>query len=339
MNDKTNIGYWIRQFRAVLLPLGCVAGSLSGCSVRETPEGSAVPAGRPAEIRLQVQDLTRSIHSLTDLVSVGDNLGIYGVTVSDVSGAVPEGGWSSEHLVMENVRTSGVDGATGEIHWSGSYFYPAETDRYVRFSAYYPYAADDRFSVDASAGVPQLRFTLSGGEDLMFAGPTVGNAALHPDQLLFRHRLTQLSFCVADAGGAFSGATLLGIDITGTNTSGSMNLEDGSLGAWSVPADVAVPGIEPVVISGTPEAPQLVGGEVMLEPGCASFRIRVTTSLGTFSDVEITPDSLLDGVPETTFAAGRAYRITLTFRERNELVLSATVVPWQMAGGGSAVIE
>lgn len=337
MNDKTNIGYRIRRGWTALVLLVPVVGLLSGCSARDDMTGLSTDDSR--EIRLRAQDLTRSIHSLTDLASVGDQLGIYGVTVTDLSGSVPEGGWSSEHLVMDNVRTSDVDASTGEIHWAGSYLYPAETDRYVRFSVYHPYAAGDRFAVDASAGVPQLRFTLSGAEDLMFAGPAYGNVSRHPDQLLFSHRLTQLSFCVADAGGAFSGATLQEIAFTDVNTSGSMNLEDGSLGAWSTPSEIAVPGIDGVTISGTPESPQLVGGEVMLQPGCTSFRVRVVTSSGTFNNVEITPTSIHDGEVETSFAAGRAYRITLTFHERNELLLSASVIPWQMAGGGSAVIE
>lgn len=328
--------YSIRHGLARPLLLLLALGLLCGCSAKEELSGSS-----SAEIRLGVQGVTRAVNSLSDLSAVGDNLGIYGVSASDASGAVPQGGWSSDNLVMGNVRTSGVDATTGAISWSGSYFYPVGTDRYVRFCAYHPYASGGTFSIEtSSAGAsPRLRFTLSGQEDLMFAGPVVGSASLRPDLLAFRHLLTQLSFSLEDAGGAFSGATLQGIVFTDANASGSMDLESGELGAWSAPAEIAVPGIDDVPITGTPGAPQNVGGEVMLQPGCPSFRLRVVTSLGTFEDVEIRPTSSVDGVPETTFAAGRAYRITLTFRQKNEIVLGASVVPWQVAGTGFAEIE
>ena len=330
--------YPIRHGKAKAVPLllSLAVCSLCGCSAKEELSGSS-----SAEIRLGVQGVTRAVNSLSDLSAVGDNLGIYGVSASDASGAVPQGGWSSDNLVMDNVRTSGVDASTGVISWSGSYFYPVGTDRYVRFCAYHPYASGGTFSIEtSSAGAsPRLRFTLSGQEDLMFAGPVVGSASLRPGLLTFRHKLTQLSFCLEDAGGAFSGATLESIVFTDANASGSMDLESGELGAWSAPAEIAVSGIDDVPITGTPDAPQNVGGEVMLQSGCESFNLRVVTSLGTFENVEIRPTSSVDGVPETTFAAGRAYRITLTFRQKNEIVLGASVVPWQAAGTGSAEIE
>lgn len=328
--------YSIRHGLARPLLLSLAVCSLCGCSAKDELSGTS----STSEIRLGVQGVTRAVNSLSDLSAVGDNLGIYGVSASDASGAVPEGGWSSGSLVMDNVRTSGVDASSGGISWSGSYFYPVGNDRYVRFCAYHPYAAGN-FAIETSSagGAPQLRFTLSGREDLMFAGPVVGSASLRPGLLAFQHRLTQLSFCLEDAGGAFAGATLESIVFTDANASGSMELENGTLGAWSTPAEIAVPGIDAVPITGTPGAPQNVGGEVMLQPGCPSFRLRVVTSLGTFEDVEIRPTSSVDGVPETTFAAGRAYLITLTFRQKNEIALGASVVPWQMAGTGSAEIE
>lgn len=336
MNDKTKTKYCIRNGLVRPLLLSLAFGFLYGCSAKEELSGSSA-----VEIRLGVQGVTRAVNTLDDLSAVGDNLGIYGVGASAASGTVLQGGWSSDNLVMDNVRTSGVDASTGGISWAGSYFYPVGSDRYVRFCAYHPYASGGDFSIETSASgaSPRLRFTLSGKEDIMFAGPVTRSASLRPGLLTFRHRLTQLSFCLEDAGGAFSGATLKGIVFTDANASGSMDLESGELGTWSAPKEIAVPGIVDVPITGTPGAPQHVGGEVMLQPGCGSFRLRVVTSLGTFEEVEIRPNSSVDGVPETAFAAGRSYLITLTLKQKSEIALSASVVPWVMAGTGSAVVQ
>lgn len=327
--------YHIRQGLAKFALLALALSSLYGCSVQEELPSSS------REIRLGVQNATRAINSMADLVAVGDNLGVYGVLATDASGSVSEGGWTAENLVMDNVHTSGVDASTGTIYWPGSYFYPIETDRYVRFCAYHPYASGDNFSVETSTegNAPKLHFQLTGQEDLMFAGPVVGNVSMHPDMLTFRHQLTQLSFCIVDAGGAFSGKTIDSITFTDTNTSGEMDLNTGEVRGWSAPAEIAVPDMNHIPMTGTPDAPQAVGGEVMLQPGCSSFHIRVVTSLGTFKDVEIHPTSIVGGVPETTFAAGRSYLITLTFHERNEIAMGSTVTPWQFAGTGAAEVK
>lgn len=107
----------------------------------------------------------------------------------------------------------------------------------------------------------------------------------------------------------------------------------------AIPAELAVPGIETVPITGSEELPQEVGGEVMLQPGLSSFVIRVVTSRGSYDRVVIRPTSVMGETVETSFAAGRSYLITLTFRPLTGISLSATVVPWQMGGTGSGVVQ
>ena len=92
-------------------------------------------------------------------------------------------------------------------------------------------------------------------------------------------------------------------------------------------------------ITGSEELPQEVGGEVMLQPDLSSFVIRVVTSRGSYDRVVIRPTSVMGETVETSFAAGRSYLITLTFRPLTGISLSATVVPWQMGGTGSGVVQ
>lgn len=67
--------------------------------------------------------------------------------------------------------------------------------------------------------------------------------------------------------------------------------------------------------------------------------VRVETSKATYDDVLIRPTSSIGGVKEESFAAGRSYLITLSFQQQTGIVLSATVVPWVMAGYGSAIVQ
>ena len=311
---------------------------LGGCSRTEGERDSQT------EIRLGTKGVTRAVNTLGDLSDVGDRIGIYGVRIAGTSaGASGKESWSNE-LVMDNVRTSDVDPSTGSIGWAGHYYYPLEEDRSVEFCAYHPYAAagsDGDCFVEAPAPgkAPALHFTLSGQEDVMCAEPVIGSRSRVPGPLEFRHVLTQLRFRLVDPEGAFAGETLDEIALLDVNTTGVMDVETGALGAWGDPAELAVPGIETVPITGSEELPQEVGGEVMLQPGLSSFVIRVVTSRGSYDRVVIRPTSVMGETVETSFAAGRSYLITLTFRPLTGISLSATVVPWQMGGTGSGVVQ
>ena len=173
----------------------------------------------------------------------------------------------------------------------------------------------------------------------MCAEPVIGSRSRVPGPLEFRHVLTQLRFRLVDPEGAFAGETLDEIALLDVNTTGVMDVETGALGAWGDPAELAVPGIATVPLTGSEELPQEVGGEVMLQPDLSSFVIRVVTSRGSYDRVVIRPTSVMVETGETSFAAGRSYLITLTFRPLTGISLSATVVPWQMGGTGSGVVQ
>ena len=240
-----------------------------------------------------------------------------------------DGGLLSARRMFPDGRGTGLSNRnpSRDQGWAGHYYYPLEEDRSVEFCAYHPYAAagsDGDCFVEAPAPgkAPALHFTLSGQEDVMCAEPVIGSRSRVPGPLEFRHVLTQLRLRLVDPEGAFAGETLDEIALLDVNTTGVMDVETGALGAWGDPAELAVPGIETVPITGSEELPQEVGGEVMLQPGLSSFVIRVVTSRGSYDRVVIRPTSVIG-----------------TFRPLTGISLSATVVPWQMGGTGSGVVQ
>jgi hypothetical protein len=119
-----------------------------------------------------------------------------------------------------------------------------------------------------------------------------------------------------------------------------MNVETGELGDWGGSTDLALSGFSPVPITrSSSAAPQLLDGELMLQPGAKSFTLRVVTSRATFDNVVIRPTSTVDGQKETTFVAGRSYLVTLTFKQRLEIESGATVVPWVLGGTGEGIVQ
>lgn len=282
-----------------------------------------------------------SVNDLAGLAAVGDRIGVYGVVTerTDALYTTLTTEWNGTPL-MNNVRTTGIDATTGMLFWGGNYTYPLEEDKKVKFCVYHPYApADtgtDNYVETAVGQSPVLHFRLTGTEDVMWVRPVIGSRREAPSALLFEHKLTQLRFRLVDDEGAFAGVNITGLVFNGVNTVSTLNLETGELGGWSVRSDnVPFPLQSPVGINGTTETPQTLTGEVMLQPGQASFRLMLKTdSRGDYSGIEIRPSG-----GETAFAAGRSYMVTLKFRDRTAVALSAKVTPWVMDGYGEGVVE
>lgn len=280
-----------------------------------------------------------AVNSVADLSQYGgDKVGIFGL---EIDRSTPVFGVWSGNLTMENVRTSAVD-ADGKLHWSGTYYYPLGEDRYVEFFAYHPYAeigteGSNYVALSGSDAAPALHFTLDGSQDVLYAGPVIGNVSTDPGKLRFRHALTRLTFALSDPYGSYAGATLNGITFQQVNTCGSMNIENGALGEWSAKQDLAVP-MTPAAISASSQI-QAVDGEMMLEPGLTEFFITVHTSEGDIPNVRIKPDTNSDGSAAATFAAEQSYRITLKFDKKSEIESSATVEDWKFGGYGHGVVQ
>lgn len=161
-----------------------------------------------------------SVNDLAGLAAVGDKVGVYGVvtTRTDALYAPLTSEWNGTPL-MDNVRTTGIDAATGMLFWNGDYTYPQEENRRVKFCVYHPYApvgtGGDNY-VEAVAGQsPVLHFRLTGTEDVMWVRPVTGSRREAPSALLFEHKLTQLRFRLVDDEGEFAGVTVTGLAFNG----------------------------------------------------------------------------------------------------------------------------
>lgn len=304
---------------------------------------------RPADgvIRLGVRDVVESrasVNDMTALAAAGDKIGIFGIPTTESSYVAGAARWGALP-VMDNVCTTSVDAATGSLAWKGTFYYPLDAEEHVQFCAYYPFAplgtdGSDYLTAPVSGQAPVLHFTLTGGEDVMFATPVVGSNASRPDKLSFHHALTQLRFELVDEFGAYTGTTVESITFVGVNAVGSMNIETGTLGVWSGATDLPLAGFEATAITASgADTPQALPGEMMLQPGQGSFKIQVVTSGGSFSDVVVRPTSKIGEQTETTFAAGRSYLITLTFKKRFEIEAGATVEPWEFGGVGEGIVQ
>ena len=183
---------------------------------------------------------------------------------------------------------------------------------------------------------PVLHFKLTGAEDVMWAHPVTGSRRQVPSALIFEHKLTQLRFRLIDDEGEFAGVKVTGLLLTGVSTAATLDLETGEPGGWSAASDaVRFPLKASVAITGTTDAPQILAGEVMLQPDQSVFRLTLKTDgRGDCSGIEIRPSG-----GETVFRAGRSYMVTLKFRDHTAVALSAKVTPWVMDGYGEGMVE
>jgi len=311
--------------------------AMCGCSTKEELDTRG-------EIRLGVVASTRaSIGSIDDLAAhAKSNIGIFGVktaahtsdvgadwTGTEFNESNPEAGG----LIMNNVQTSDIDvsGNSGILKWNGTYWYPLDETTGVKFCAYHPFTAS--VTAPAAGQAPVANFELTGAEDLMYATPVVGwRMKSDATNLHFNHVLTQLTFVLSDPEGNFVGKKLTAINVIGVNTTGKMNIETGAITDWGTPADLSVGNLsEGVEITAVAQSAtcQAVGSEIMLQPGQASFSITVTIDGKPYTGITIRPSA-----PATTFEAGKSYKITLIFKEKMEIGVSATVEAWVDGGTG-----
>lgn len=287
-------------------------------------------------IRLGVKAGAYSRASATSqgLSAIGDKIGIYGVvTTNTYATAVLSSDWTLNPL-MNNVCTTSVDETTGAITWRNAYSYPQETDRYVKFCAYHPYApaanpASGNY-VDAKAGqAPLLHFTLTGGEDVMCAAPVIGSRGQDPASLVFSHVLTQLRFKLVDSEGILKDTKVTKVVLNNVNTTSTLNIETGELGEWGTPATLNVQN-QPIVVNNA----VLLERGVMLQPGQPAFAMTITTAAGTvYSNINIKPDN------DPAFLAGKSYLVTLAFRNKTEIKSSVAVQPWILGGYAENIIQ
>lgn len=317
----------------------------SGCSKREITLHDDTSDRIRIRLSAELPDTKNAIGSLADLNALPEKFGIYGADTRRSDATVRLGEEWGNTPRMDNVQVAGID-PQGRITLKQDYTYDPDENMWVKFFAYSPYVPEEKTLQDGSyieapaAGrAPALHFVLTGKQDLMWASPVTGNKLNVPDGLVFEHLLTQLSFQIVDLAGTMQGHSVEAVIFSGVTTACTVDLETGKMGEWTLPTDdVTLSMPESVPITGSPETPQALGGEVMLPPGREYFTIRVVTDKDVYRNIRIVPAE-----PEKTFRAGKAYLITLSFNvsdepggNRTDIQVGVSLKPWEKGGYGDA---
>lgn len=201
------------------------------------------------------------------------------------------------------------------------------------------YRADDAIKTHMLAWHPAgepaggaVSFDNKGEVDAMVAAEVIGSARDYRNKtLVFTHPTTQLVFKLVADGTLDDGTQIRSITIKDAQIPVGFNIGAGAVNVnYASAADLSVPGIADETI--TPEG-VTAGRPVMIKPFTGNkMNLDVVTSGGTFENVAVT----IDG--DENFQPGKAYEITLTFKQ-SEIVLRASVTPWDYSGSGAATIE
>lgn len=294
---------------------------LSSCS-SENDVIDEVTGGDQVEIKLNAGTIdvkTKApIIDLAGLATSGNKIGIY---------AIDDNTWTATPRIAN--QSSSTD-ASGNITFDDSkkYYYPGTGD--VNFYAYFPYEGTN-ITAPSEGTAPSVSFTITGQEDLMYATSVSGNKTTPPTTALqFNHALTQIQFKVK-AGTIPNDVTLTSIKVTGVNDQGKMDITTGTLSEWKKSGSAAFD----ASVTGTPTiaTEASVGSPIMLQPEQTSFTIEVVTSMGTYSNISITPTG-----GDSQFAVGKAYNVLLTFNA-TEITVKADVTTWTPNGTGEGKVE
>ena len=298
---------------------------LASCSKTEDPvqpgsEAIELKAGMPTAV---ATPLSRSVigsgDKFTAAVSGWESQGNVAYT------AAP--GWSTTAEITAGATAQAVTLASEQV-------YNADNAVKTYMKSWYPQGTLDAgrvsFTGDAS-------YQGDGTDDVLLAAEVSGSKSDRDDKVLaFTHLTTQLQFKVVGDQSLATGTNVTGIKLKNVQVPSGIDLStDKPTGAAA--ADLAVPGFDnsveiPIKDENGEVQAAPAGGPVMILPlEGNSLKVDVTTNNATYEEVKVT----IDG--DTDFQAGKAYEITLTFKQFG-IELSATVAQWE-SGIGSGTVE
>ena len=144
----------------------------------------------------------------------------------------------------------------------------------------------------------------------------------------FKHMTTQLKFEVKAGEGLANDTKIKSIKVKGVTLPTGFDLTTDAV-TWDTATKDLSAGVKEAVITSEAKA---AGTPVMIKPFTGkTVKLDIETSNATFTDVTAT----IDG--NSNFEAGKAYTITLTFKQKS-VALSATVTAWN-TGTGTGDVE
>ena len=180
----------------------------------------------------------------------------------------------------------------------------------------------------------KVTYTLAGQTDLMYASQISGNRwdgsrFSNTDgtgtPLTYKHLLTQLTFKVMKkvTGGLSVKVKKINVTTTNSVTLALTNGETSFSGSGELSLELPDGGTE---ISGTTATS--LSNSLLLPPLTGTsdaYKLTVETSIGTFKDLEITPQSAGGNL---SFAGGTSHEITLNIGDKELGISSVTVSEW-----------
>lgn len=301
------------------------AVTLAACSKTEEPglpSGDAIvlKAGMPTAVATA---LSRSV------IGTGDQFtaAVAGWESQNAVDYTAATRWSTTADITANATAQAVTLAAEQV-------YNANNAVKTYMKAWYPQgtltSGTVSFADDAS-------YKGDGTDDVLLAAEVSGSKSDRNDKVLaFTHLTTQLQFKVVGEQSLEAATSVTAIKLKSVQVPSGIDLGTDEL-TGAAAADLTLPGLGtsveiPIKNDVGEAAPATAGEPVMILPlEGNSLKVDVTTNNATYENVTVTIDD------DTDFQAGKAYEITLTFKQFG-IELSATVAEWQ-PGTGSGTVE
>lgn len=298
---------------------------LAACSKTEEPglpggDAIVLKAGMPTAV---AKPLSRSV------IGGGDKFtaavaGWESQTAVDYTAAAR---WSTTAEITANVTAQTVTLAAEQV-------YNANNAVKTYMKAWYPQGTLSSGSVSFTG---DASYKGDGTDDVLLAAEVSGSKSDRNDKVLaFNHLTTQLQFKVVGEQSLEAATNVTAITLKSVQVPSGIDLGTDQL-TGAAAADLTVPGFNasveiPIKNDDGEATPATAGEPVMILPLTGNtLKVDVTTDKVTYEDVTVTIDD------DTDFQAGKAYEITLTFKQFG-IELSATVAEWNL-GTGSGTVE
>lgn len=251
--------------------------------------------GQPKEVKMTAGVI--GVETTKAAVNPGD---AFQASFFRVDGATPS--WSAV-LAPKNVTIP----ADGTIKFTPSEFYPADGTN-ANFVGISP-------QVEASVIAGTVTTTITGVEDVMYAGAKAGNRlTASPLSMAFDHLLTQIKFVVKTDDTSTDDVAVTSIKIKDANTVFAINLSDGLFASSATPTSAI--GTESMTAT---KIGSSASDSYMIESNPTSLTF-IVNATGYTQNQEVTISK--------DFKAGTAYTITLTFKDK-EITGGASVSKWE----------
>lgn len=285
------------------MTLALAFAALVSCS----KENEEIDQNAPVEIKMNAKTLSVIARSVVDQGTAFDPT----IITSKV-----DGNYTTDNILWTSDVKVAADGA---ITFTSKQYYPTDrSDIYMK-----------GFHPQATATNGKVSYEIDGKKDIMVSNQVTGNSQ-NPNEtsLAFTHLLTQIKFMVKGEN-VPADMTVQTITLKKVATKADLDITTGSLTYTTVESEIIDLAVE-IGNQAPLTATAAAAGIIMVSPQ-ATYTIDITTSNGTFSNIEIKPSS-------GDFMISSSHVITLTFKA-NEVSSNASAGIWTPGTSGGSTIQ